>query len=403
MGTVKQHGQPGRMRRGHRAGSRALPIIAWAATCTLAFVLLVACDSGQDAMAPEVHSLDSSSEATVADTAGVCGRTPQIRDALRRVTRRSSCSEVTDEDLAKIQSLFLNGVYDSNHDLRVPADSESGLCRLELNSPAEEPVARKTLADQRSTRMAVGDDECDIGRHSDQLVQQSSRFTTSPIPVEQIGRLQSNDFQGLTGLEKLWLISHPSLRELPDHIFDDLVSLRQLTISNTALNRVPNGAFDSVPKLKLLRLSRNRIVEIPSNAFGNVAILESLDLSRNRIAEIPDDAFEDLTSLTSLDLSSNRIAEIPDDAFEDVTSLTSLNLSGNNWIAEIPDRIFDNLADLWYLGLSSNQLTELPDRIFDNLAQLQRLSLSFNQLTELPDRIFDNLADLRILTLLEPD
>ena len=282
-------------------------------------------------------------------SAGICGRTPQVRDAiLSRLSDVSQCADVTGDHLASIDG-------------------------------------RLHLEEKDITSLRAGD--------FDGLTE----LRTLSLWHNQIEELPSGVFDSLTALESLNL-DHNRLGELPPGVFDSLTALKSLVLSYNRLGELPDGIFDQLTALKLLELGNNRLGELPDGIFDPLTALENLSLWINRIEELPPGVFDSLTALETLSLGNNRLSELPDGIFDQLTALEYLSL-WDNQIEELPPGIFDQLIALKKLGLGYNRLSELPDGIFDPLTALKLLDLGNNRLSELPDGIFDQLTALEYLVL----
>ena len=246
----------------------------------------------------------------VEQAADICGRTPQVRDAIMAVVGKSVCADVTGEDLARIRALSLEGIS------ALKSGDFGGLSNLE------------------SLWLWYND------------------LTELPAGV----------FGGLSNLESLNL-SDNDLTELPAGVFGGLTSLWRLDLSFNDLTELPAGVFGGLSSLELLRLGFNELTELPAGVFGGLSRLESLDLNSNELTELPAGVFGGLSRLESLDLNSNELAELPAGVFGGLTSLEWLDLSSNE-LAELPAGVFGGLTSLWRLDLSSNELAELPAGVF---------------------------------------
>ena len=275
-------------------------------------------------------------------SAGICSRTPQVRDAiLSRLSDVSQCANVTGDHLASID----------------------GELHLEI----------KQIASLRA-----GD--------FDGLTE----LRILELWYNRIEELPPGIFDQLTALEHLRL-SSMGLGELPPGIFDQLIALERLELWDNQIEELPPGVFDSLTALEYLSLGYNRLSELPPGIFDQLIALERLELWENQIEALPPGVFDSLTALKSLSLGYNRLGELPDGIFDPLTALEYLGL-WRNQIEELPPSIFDRLTALKSLDLAYNRLSELPDGIFDQLTALRRLFLNDNRLTTLPTPLLPNTA-----------
>ena len=196
----------------------------------------------------------------LAQSTGVCGRTPQVRDALlARVQANAdtvtACSQVT---TAHLQAL--TGTMD--------------LFNRDITSLKSGDFANLT---NLSTIFLGG-----------------NRLTGLPDEL----------FDSLANLSTLYL-SGNDLQTLPDGIFDDLANLRDLNLSNNALQTLSDGVFDDLAKLTELRLNGNDLQTLSDGVFDELAKLRILRLNDNDLQMLPDGIFEDLANLRNLHLFNN--------------------------------------------------------------------------------------------------
>ena len=308
---------------------------------------------GSNIISVTINVTDLNESAPTAGFTPVSERTPVIRDAIVRKAGVESADDVTEEHLAGITRLVIDG-----HSHTIPElkdgdfDGLTGLTDLEI---------------------AEG------------------RFTSLPAGI----------FDDLTGLTTLtlegWLI-RSQLNSLPVGIFDNLTKLTTLNLEYTKLTSLPSDIFDGLTALTTLNLSNNKLSSLPNGIFDGLSALTTLSLSERNISSLPDGIFDDLSALTTLNLSNNKLSSLPNSIFDGLSALTTLSLSRNK-LSSLPDGIFDGLSTLTTLNLSNNKLSSLPDDIFDGLSALTTLDLSGHNFSSLPADIFNGLAALTTLNL----
>ena len=287
-----------------------------------------------------------------AQTAGICGRTEQVRTAiLGKISGVSNCANVTDAHLAAITI---------------------GTGTLNLHNKG-------------ITALAAGD--FDGLTALTILVLDQNSLTTLPAGV----------FDELTALTALLLYGN-SLSTLPANVFDGLTSLTRLHLYNNSLTTLPAGVFDELTALTALRLDGNDLTTLPAGVFDNLTSLTSLYLYDNSLTTLPAGVFDELTALGYLYLQANDLTTLPAGVFEELTALTILQLWGND-LTTLPAGVFDKLTALTELSLDRNSLSTLPAGVFDELTALEDLSLNDNSLTTLPAGVFEELTALRFLQL----
>ena len=197
-------------------------------------------------------------------------------------------------------------------------------------------------------------------------------ITSLNLSNESITSLKTGDFSGLPSLTSLILQSQPvKFRCLPDRIFDNLNTLRNLNLQQNELSSLPAGIFDCINALTTLILTENGLSSRPAGIFDN------------------------LTALTkALTAQQPALSTLPAGIFDNLTALRELLLANNNQLSTLPAGIFDNLTALRELKLDWTALDSLPAGIFDELTALTTLHLNNNQLSSLPADIFDELTAL---------
>ena len=315
---------------------------------------------------------------------GVCGRTPQVRDAIRAALGMEDCGAVTDEQLATISFLDVSGP-------RVLASVAPCGQREKKRYPTPDEIVRMEHYE------CDGSSVLDGSWAMDEFAAAGNDGSVQPGPLDPVVTLKADDFEGLSGLVVLNLQGN-HLVGLPEGVFDGLSSLQVLQMYSNRLTALPEGVFDDLTSLRWLYMHSNRLTSLPDGAFDGISSLERLLMTSNRIAALPDNPFDDLTSLQWLYMSGNEITEIPEGAFDNLGNLQRLYM-GRNRISEIPEGAFDNLGALQRLFLYSNAIATVPEGAFDSLGELQWLFLYFNEIEALPDGVFDALANLETLDI----
>ena len=160
------------------------------------------------------------------------------------------------------------------------------------------------------------------------LIEEFGWRTGTGLRGSGITGLQAGDFQGLSSLKELDLLSN-DLTRLPVGIFSGLSSLEELDLSSNDLTGLPAGIFSGLSSLKELDLHGNDLTALQAGDFQGLPNLEELSLSFNDLTGLPGGDFQGLSSLKGLDLSSNDLAELPVGLFEGLQSLRELYLAHN--------------------------------------------------------------------------
>ena len=252
------------------------------------------------------------SSGTIA-TAGICDRTPAVRDALvSLISGVDDCVGVTATHLANITSIDLS--RSSIADLM--AGDFAGLTALmELN-----------LAGNLLASLPAG------------VFDGLASLTSLSLDDNGLESLHDDVFADLTSLTSLSLDDN-SLASLPAGVFADLTSLTELALAGNSLASLPTGVFDSLTLLTYLNLTDNKLASLSAGVFDGLTSLQSLYLTDNLLASLNAGVFDDLTSLTLLTLNGNALNMLPNDVFADLTRLTTL------WLQDNPGTLFKPTAD----------------------------------------------------------
>ena len=298
--------------------------------------------------------------AVVAEDAGICTRTPVIRDALVRLNdiEVSDCGFVTDEHLAGITHWLL------------------------WNGDQEGTIPRPPRIDSLKAGDFAG----------------LSNVPTLEIRKGDFTELPAGVFNGLSGLRDLQIYKNDNLATLYSGTFTGVNFLTDLDLNRNAISSLPEDVFDNLTVLKRLDLRYNNLTAVPSGVFDNLSQLEELDLGGNGLTGLPDGIFDNLSQLAELDLGGNGLTGLPDGIFDNLTDLERLQLAGTS-LSPISADLFSNLGKLEHLGIGATGLDDLPDGIFGNLNSLETLGLSDNELDDLPAGVFDDLSGLKKLYL----
>lgn len=263
-----------------------------AALAALILTVLAACgDSGatrpSPAARPETNpaAVPQPASAAANTQGGVCGRTPQVRDAILAATGKQDCASIAAADLASVFTLDLSGSAD----------------------PSSPPPIRALQA---------GD------------FQGLSQLGMLLLRGNQLAALPPGIFAGLLHLNTLDLAEN-QLASLDPATFAGLPQLWTLTLAGNQLAALPAGVFDGTPALLSLDVGYNRLTEWPAAALRNARSLQTLWLAENRLTELPAGALVPHPALRSLDLSRNLVAALPDGAFRGAAGLHALWLSHN--------------------------------------------------------------------------
>ena len=263
----------------------------------------------------------------------VCGRTPQVRDAIvYAVPGVDHCTDVTETQLSEITRLDLNRKKITS---LKPGDF-AGLNQLS--------TLRLQYNELRTIPAGVFFELSQLGYLS---------LRSNPL-----GNLSANAFSGLTTLHTLD-VDNIGWTTMPKDVFSALPNLGKLLLGNNRLTSLPAGILDGLPKLWDLNLINNRLSNLAPGLLSGVPALTELSLYGNRISSLSQSDFANLPNLWKLRLDENSLRSLPYGVFSDLDSLTQLDLR-ENLFARLPAGVFSGLADLESLHMEGNLGEPLP-------------------------------------------
>ncbi|MCY4376849.1 MAG: fibronectin type III domain-containing protein, partial [Spirochaetaceae bacterium] len=211
--------------------------------------------------------------------AGVCARTPAVRDAIvAAVAGVAACGEVTAAHLSAIAALDL---------------AEQGL--VSLRSGDFDGLTAVAELDLSGNRLST---------------------------------LRPADFDGLTALQRLRLDGN-RLHILPAGAFAGMTALTHLYLHDNRLAALRADHFADLGALRELWLAGNRLRALPEHLFAGPAALTHLYLHDNALAALPAGLLAGLDELTELRLDGNVLDALPAGLFTGVGALSALRLDGN--------------------------------------------------------------------------
>ena len=231
---------------------------------------------------------------------GICGRTAQVRAAIRAKLGDKACSLVTAMDLAGISGTLSINSKSINS---LQADDLSGLTSLE----------GLELRNNQLTSLPTG------------ILSNLDSLTSLDLDSNQLASLSGSGLDGLASLQVLRLAGN-RLTSLPASLFSNLIALTELNLSNNGLLNLPDGLLSGLNKLTDLDLSGNALTSLDSSVFAALTSLTELKLHNNQLANLPATLLSTLTSLTKLKLNNNQLTSLPDGFFSGLTSLSASDL-----------------------------------------------------------------------------
>ena len=365
-------------------------------------------------------------------TAGICGRTEQVRDAIvGLVSGAINCALVTDAHLGAITgTLYLN----ADGITALAAGDFDGLTaltglRLDQNSlstlPAgvlEDLTALTSLSLRNNSLTTLPADVFDELTALTRLELQTNSLSTLPAGV----------FEELTALTRLELQSNPgapfspTADALPDDgevldaggdvtldgsgsdggpwgtnvtyswaasgaavTFDDAASATPvvtipaladgtgLTFTLTVTGRATNASNGSAPDTDTATVTA--AFDPTAGICGRTEVVRdaivALVSGVTHCALVTDTHLAAITG--TLNLDDKGISALAAGDFDGLTALTALSL-GTNSLSTLPAGVFEDLTALTSLSLGTNSLSTLPAGVFEDLTALTSLSLQSN-------------------------
>ena len=110
--------------------------------------------------------------------------------------------------------------------------------------------------------------------------------TICDLTSKQITSLSSNDFAGLSNLQRIDLDSN-NLSSLPEDAFDRLSNLQEIYLNNNNLSSLPEDIFAGLSNLQDIYLHFNKLSRLPEGIFDGLPKLSRLWLGGNGITCLP--------------------------------------------------------------------------------------------------------------------
>uniref|UniRef100_A0A8C9N6W8 Slit guidance ligand 3 n=1 Tax=Serinus canaria TaxID=9135 RepID=A0A8C9N6W8_SERCA len=257
--------------------------------------------------------------------------------------------------------------------------------------------------------------------------------------------------------EDIWeiVLYGNKITEIPQGLFDDLVSLQLLLLNANKINCLRVNTFQGLHNLKLLSLYDNKLQTISKGLFAPLRSIQTLHLAQNpfvcdchlkwladylqdnpietsgarcsnprrlankRISQIKSKKFRcsgnnsfirftgkcfmDLVCPekcrcegTVVDCSNQKLSRLPSHLPE---YTTDLRLNDNDISVLEAVGLFKKLPNLRKINLSNNKIKEIREGAFDGAAGVQELILTENQLESVHGRMFRGLTGLKTLML----
>lgn len=209
---------------------------------------------------------------------------------------------------------------------------------------------------------------------------------TSSTPI-----IDDFSFQPLSNLESL-ILESTSVREITEHTFTGLMSLKELDMSwssYTSLKNITNKTLVSLAgsPLRKLNLTGTAIAQINPGTFSVLRNLTTLLLDFNFIKQtLTGKEFEGLGQIQEIHMSNNhQTVNLSSTSFIKVPSLKVLTLGRSLTVTALnrDPSPFRPLSNLTILDLSNNNIANIRENLLDGLVNLKVLKLQHNNFARL--------------------
>ena len=294
-------------------------------------------DAEKTALTPTTTPLpDSTPELATIPTPsgpGICGRSPEVQNAILQILNISLCRVVTEGELFRIAGLWVE--MDT-----AKAGDFHGLVNVEvlvIQATNVEPGALTGLESLTKLQLTIKDD----GSMGAGAIQGLQRLEEMTLGVGANGRIEPGTFQRLSNLETLQVSLEGNL---PD---EDTYS-------------TPD--FDGMPNLKHINIQWYETGIVSSTPFGNLPNLESAEIS---------------IQFRDYDETEGKELQIPGNMFENNTKVKKIQLSvsaPDRMLVKATEGLFSNNPLLEDIQIHSQQFL-LPRDTFRHLKNLKQLDL----------------------------
>ncbi|XP_076001491.1 LOW QUALITY PROTEIN: toll-like receptor 3 [Genypterus blacodes] len=227
--------------------------------------------------------------------------------------------------------------------------------------------------------------------------------------------ITEHTFTGLTSLRELdisWS-AYPSFQSITSKTFASLAMspLRHLNLTGTDIKQIGPGAFAAVRNLTVLCLDFNFIKQtLTGQEFEGLDHIQEIHLYNNhQTIKLSSKSFMHVPSLKVLTLGKSLTSTSLDlelSPFRPLSKLTHLDLSNNN-VANIREGMLHGLVNLQVLKLQHNNLARVwksanlggPVLFLTGAPNLMSLELDYNGLDEIPVEAMRGLNNLTELNL----
>nr|XP_046274372.1 toll-like receptor 3 [Scatophagus argus]XP_046274373.1 toll-like receptor 3 [Scatophagus argus] len=321
------------------------------------------------------------------------------------------------EPISHLQTLIMDG---SNMGPVVIARlcselSGTAIGALSLRNMKLVTLANTTFAGLQNTHLTF----LDLSRNGIVKIEKGSfqwlsKLETLVLVDNNIKQLTMDTFQGLRSLKKLQLTkalvkrSSSSTPIIDDFSFQPLSALESLILQKTAIREITEHTFTGLTSLKELDMSwttYTSLKNITNKTLVSLAgsPLKHLNLTGAAITQINPGSFSVLRNLTILLLDSNFIKQtLTGKEFEGLDQIQEIHMSLNFQKVNLSSTSFVNVPNLRVLTLGKSLIStalNLDPSPFSPLSNLTVLDLSNNNIANIRENMLEGLVNLKVLKL----
>ncbi|XP_077480672.1 toll-like receptor 22 [Stigmatopora argus] len=225
------------------------------------------------------------------------------------------------------------------------------------------------------------------------------------LQANQITKLNSAFEKTLPNLRQLKLDKN-RLTTIKQGEFEGLRSLQILSMMNNQIGKLEVGCFSGLTELTDILLQSNEIqdADITAGVFNDLLSLRKLSLLDNRIkyknnSSLPSAPFSRLSSLQTLTVGQQHgrgRSQFPRNFLQGLSNLLDFD-ARNTQLFSLHRDFFTQTPNLQKLDISANELTYVSARLFDPIQNLQSLYISRTSLQSLDFLEQANLSKLEFL------
>lgn len=203
-------------------------------------------------------------------------------------------------------------------------------------------------------------------------------LTSVSLPIW-LDSIQQEAFRNCPKLESVYFGSATQIKYLSYGVFQDCVSLKNITIPNT-VTTIESYAFKGCESLETLQLPK-RVTSIEGGAFKDCSSLKTINLP-DGIETISFSLFENCTSLEKI-VIPDSVTTIEGSAFKGCTALKEIHIPEG--VTSIGNNAFKNCTNLEEIIIPAS-VTSIGEYAFENCSNLKKITISNEVETNLPNR-----------------